>query len=685
MPLFSQLAANARGALQLLRLRPFDEGTPEGRSLERYRRIALSSAASIAGRVAQTGIGLLSVPLLVGYFGKERYGLWATIAALVPWTALFDLGLVNAIVNPVAEAHGLGDRTASCASVSTAFALLLGIAGALGLALLVAGPAVNWSTVFETSISEDALAPAVAVALAISVAALPLGLLPQLFVGYQKAYAASAFQTAGAALSFALLFIAVRLRLSFAAVVGAASSAALLGGALALWYLLASEMRWTAPRWSLVSRRALRRLLATSVPLYLFQIGALLVSQSQQLVLARRTGLETVAEYDLLLKLYYLTVGLTVLSTSSFAPSFRESFERAELGWMRRGFRRMIAIRMSIAVAASVTIVALGNWVLRLWLGRADFGHPVTVWLALAALVLVATWASSYLELLMVLDRIWPQVTLVLVQGVLTVALTWALAPRFGVIGALVGMAGPATLTAILAAADRSSGPRPSPRVSRLNAVRRKSSHHLPRSRRTRRAARSRTSARRVTLIAPERARCVPAVRADSRRSSSSNTAPARTRALSRSMSLAARPPIRSRSSRSARNARSACTASPRSGSAQTCPSRPTSPAYAPWDERTGTSRDGIGMELSSVMKSMFPDQPVATTGRPSVIASIRWSPSPSERWRDSITSQLAYKARSSSYGRLASTIWMRGHPRSGQPARAYRRGASRRSATASS
>ncbi len=50
-----------------------------------------------------------------------------------------------------------------------------------------------------------------------------------------------------------------------------------------------------------------------------------------------------------------------------------------------------------------------------------------------------------------------------------------------------------------------------------------------------------------------------------------------------------------------------------------------------------------MSTEFSSVMKSMLPDQAVAMTARPRLIASIRCSPRPSERCVETITSQEAY------------------------------------------
>lgn len=444
--LLSQFPIPIRGVLQVARLTPFDTATAEGRSLERYRRIVLSILTSIVSRFVTTIVSLAMVPIALGYLGKEQYGLWAAINAFVPWVALFDLGLVAGLVNPIAEAHGRDDRTAARTCFSTAFTVLLAIAAVLGVAALVGLPRASSLDLFPvpSGLTAGAARATLVVALGLFLAAMPLNTVPQVYAGYQRAYVATSFTAVAAVFSLGLFIVAVQTRASLPAVVGAANSAALMAGGMSLAFLWLRDMTWLRPRRRDVSTPALRRLLATSVPLYLFQIGSLLVNQTQHLILARRAGLATVAEYDILFKIYVLTIGLITLSTSSFAPTFREAFERNELGWMRRSFWHLVRLRMLVASAACLAILALGNPLMRLWLGRTDFQQSPGVWLTICGLILVATWASSFGEMLTVLDRIWAQVGVVLLQGVATVALTWILGRRLGVLGALVALTVPA-------------------------------------------------------------------------------------------------------------------------------------------------------------------------------------------------------------------------------------------------
>lgn len=435
-----------RLVLHVIRLRPFDTGTAEGRSLERYRRIVLSTASSLIGRGIVTLVSLVTVPLMIGYLGKTEYGFWVAVNALVPWLALFEFGIGTGLVNPIAEAHGRDDREAARSYFTSAFLLLTAIAAGLLIVVAAALPLVPWSQVFGAppTLSPRTVRACVGLAFTWMLIGLPAITATQAFAGYQRAYVAVPFPTVGALLSLAFLVAVVRTGGSIVGVFAAIGGGATIGAVAGMVVLVSRVMPWLRPSFAHVSRRAIRRLLATSVPLFLFQVGSLLVNQSQQLMLAHRSGLSMVAEYDLLFKVYALASTLVTMSTSSFGPSFRESYERGEHGWMRRTFWHLMKLRMSLAGIGSFVLIVGGDFGLRLWLRRTDFQYGVWTWAMLAVLIMAAVWSATFAELLMSLDRIWPQIRIVLVQGLATVGLTWALAARFGLLGAVAAYTIPA-------------------------------------------------------------------------------------------------------------------------------------------------------------------------------------------------------------------------------------------------
>ena len=432
-----------RRAAAVIRLAPFDDSTAAGRSSERYRRIALTTASSFVTRVVAMVVNLVTVPLALGYLGRTQYGLWAAITSFTTWVVLFDLGVVNGLVNAIAQANGSDDRDAARRAVSTAFALLVGIAAGLAVTAAVALPLVDWAALFAARGAVDATTVRWAVAAAVLpvIAALPLSIVRQIYAGYQQAYVGNLFSLLGSAGTLLGTLVAVRLDAGLPTLVAVVAGSTTIAAALNLAYLLRVQMPWLRPRWSLVSREAGLRLLRVSVPMFLFQAGALLVSETQLIILSHRGGLALAGDYSLVLRLYVLIGSVIVLSTGAFVPTFREAAERGEHAWMRRGFARMLTARMAIAGASAVVVLAAGNLLLRRWLGGAAVQFDFPVWALLASLVVAAPWATAYSDLLTIMDRVWAQVAIVLVNGAVTAYLTYLLAPAYGVAGALAAMA----------------------------------------------------------------------------------------------------------------------------------------------------------------------------------------------------------------------------------------------------
>ncbi len=431
--------ANARLALSLVRLKPFETDTQLGRSNERYRRIALTTVSSLAARGIGTIIGLATVPLLLGYLGKERFGLWSTITTVVAWVALFDLGVANGLVNLISRAHGRDERDQAGRYVSTALALLLAIAAVLSLAVAAATRLVPWSDVLAVrgAVDDATVRWSVAAALGTLVIGMPLSTVPQIYAGYQKAYVTNAFTLAGTIAGFGALLLALKGGAGMPALVVAFGVGGLLASAAGLVHAFVS-MPWLRPRASALSRDAVRGLMSRSLPLFLFQIGALAVNEVQVVVLAHRCDLGTVAEYSTLMRLYLLAMGLIQVSTASFLPSFREAHERRDHAWMRTSFRNFVRVRLLLAGVAAVGLVLLGNTLLRFWLRRTDITFDARVWVTLAIVMVAVTRTAAHADLLSIMDHLWILVVLVVLNGATTIALTYWLAPSLGVFGAVI-------------------------------------------------------------------------------------------------------------------------------------------------------------------------------------------------------------------------------------------------------
>jgi O-antigen/teichoic acid export membrane protein len=443
-----QLALRARG---LLRFKPFDDTTEEGRSLERYRRIVLTTASGMTARAVGSLLGLVTLPLVLSFLGKERFGLWALITTLMAWVSLFDLGLANGLVNMLSMAHGRDEKEEASRYLSTAFAALLGIAGVLALVALVCIGVVPWSDLFGAKgvVDEGTIRLSVAAALSLFVLSLPFSVTQQIYAAYQRTYIWNGFNLAGGVLGFVLLLVAIHLRVSMPVLILATGVGGFLVVVAAYGYATRRALPWLRPRFGKISREALRGLLSRSVPIFLFQVGALVVNETQSILLAHRCDLATVASYSVAMRVYLLFLAIIQIGTNSFIPALREAHERGDSKWTLIAFARLLRVRVAIAASGGIVIVLFGNLLLTLWLRRSDMNFDRGVWIAMAVLMVVAMWGTSYAELLSIMDRLWLNVGAVLANGAMALTLTYLLSHRYQVFGAILALAIPTSLITV--------------------------------------------------------------------------------------------------------------------------------------------------------------------------------------------------------------------------------------------
>jgi O-antigen/teichoic acid export membrane protein len=251
----------------LTRLRPFDTSTQEGRSKERYRRMTLTAIASIAGKGMTLLTKLISVPLVLGYLGTERFGLWVMIISMGTMLALADLGIGNGLLNAISEAYGKDDPGAARKYVSSAFFVLSATAVSLAAIFALIYPWVPWMRVFNVSSSQavSEAGPALAVFAGCVLASVPLSVGRQTLIGYQEGFAANLWTSLGSVLGLGGVLLAIRLEAGLPWLVlamGAGPALALFLNCVALFGL---QRPWLLPRLKNVEISAAKRISQTGL------------------------------------------------------------------------------------------------------------------------------------------------------------------------------------------------------------------------------------------------------------------------------------------------------------------------------------------------------------------------------------------------------------------------------------
>lgn len=354
-----------------VRLKPFNTSTTEGRSKERYRRIALTSVTAIAAKGIGVLTSLVSVPLTIDYLGVERYGLWMTLSSVIALLGFADLGIGNGLLNAVAEADGKDDRDAACRYVSSAFFILLGIAIFLLVLLISVYSFIPWQRVYNVTsdLAVRESGPATAFLIIIFIINVPLGIVQRVQIGYQEGVRNHVWAIAGSLVGFGGLLVVVYLKAGLPWLVLAVS-----GGPVVVmlinWFKEFTWLRpWLFPHWSAFDWETGRKIVSTGIVFLILQIFATIGNSSDNLVIAQVLGSSAVTVYAVVQKLFMATL-IAQYFLQPLWPAFAEAMARHDLRWVRRTLNRALVLSLGLGILTGLPLMIFGKRIVSMLAGH---------------------------------------------------------------------------------------------------------------------------------------------------------------------------------------------------------------------------------------------------------------------------------------------------------------------------
>ena len=413
-----------------------DDSTPIGRSRERFRRIGLTTATSIAARGIGFATSLITVPLTLHYLGAERYGLWATLSSIIALASFADFGLGNGLLNALASAHGHDDREAGAREVSTAFLLLLGVAATLSVAFVLAYPYIDWARVYNVSSTQAATeaGPATAAFVGCILANLPLGVVARIRQGYQEGYRTSLFDASGNILGLLLVLLAISLRAPLVWLVLAMAGAPVIASLTHAVVLFWRDRPWLRVVPERFDRRTATRLLHHGGLFFVLQVAATFASAPDNVIIAQTLGPTSVAQYAVVAKLFSVSVLLSDVALAPLWPAYGEAMARGDLQWVRHTLVRSVQVAALASVLFAAVFVLGGNEILARWVGP-GFAAPLALRLGFGTWVIVATLGMAVAMYLNAANLMRVQAACAMVWVPASLVLKVLLVTRWGLAG----------------------------------------------------------------------------------------------------------------------------------------------------------------------------------------------------------------------------------------------------------
>ena len=391
------------------------------------REVGFSAVFKLVSLVAS----FLLVPVMLGYVGVERFGIWVTLYSILSWVVFFDLGLASSLRNRVAGCLSADDWALGRIAISSTYlAISLGVI-VIFLFFFTVSFFIDWQALFNTSrIASDELWACMVLFAFLFLIHFLLTTVNQLLFATHNASKVVLGQMLS---SLAALAAMAALRQWYAP--SLVLLAAFYGGSLLLGSLLLTiYFFWTYPRLipipNAVSAVEMRGLMGAGSKFFLIQMAVLVIFSTDKFIMAHRFSPSVVAGYEVVSRLFStLLLGANLLMAPLWS-AYTRLWAHKDTTAIRRMLRRSYGILLLVALPG-VLLLVFGQRVVAVWVGTELHIHD-SLFVASCALVLLRVWTDTFAYLLNGTGMIGVQMWLALLQCVINVPIALHLGQAMG-------------------------------------------------------------------------------------------------------------------------------------------------------------------------------------------------------------------------------------------------------------
>lgn len=375
-------------------------------------------------------IGLVLIPLTINYVDPSQYGIWLSLSSIIGWFSFFDIGLGNGLKNKLAEANANGQNHKAKIYISTTYGLLTIISSVLFIAFFLLNHFVNWNSIL-TSYDLNTIA---LVVFGFFCLQFIIQIINTVLTAFHEPSKVSVIYLVGQAICLAIMFVLTKiatgsLLILVCILAGIPIFAQLL---FSIFYYKTSYKEYS-PTAKLVDFKYAKNLLGTGGIFFVIQIGALVLFQTDNIIITQLFGPQKVTTFNVAYKLFSALILVFNIIITPFWSASTDAYAKGDMTWIKNILSTMYKLWAVICVA-SLIVLLISPFVFHIWLSN-KVVVPLTLSLAMTFYVSVYVWQTIHVYLLNGIGKIRLQLYLVIVGAVINLPLGIYWGKKWGLAG----------------------------------------------------------------------------------------------------------------------------------------------------------------------------------------------------------------------------------------------------------
>ena len=403
--------------------------------ISKVKSVGYSSIIVVICQLLGMIISFVMVPLTLKLLGVKIYGVWITLIGIIEWFNFFDIGFGHGLRNKYAEARARGDNDNISKYVSTTFFCLLGISAVIFLLFIIFGHYVSWTDILNApSYLENELYKLAFILCLVFCFRFIFNIVFILLIADQQPYVQSIIILIGSILSFISLLILMKLNINSLYNIGLFISLSQIFPILISFiYFFSTKYINLIPKIKYFYMSTLKEIFSLGINFFLIQITALLLFQTNNIIIAHVCGIEEVTEYNLSYKYMNIVYMLFLAYLNPFWSYFTNAYARNDLHVIKNKILIINKVWLGAAAIGIFQVIA-STLFFRLWVKNTILPNYILLILLLFYFLLTMRY-TIYRTLMNGVGKIKLQFFVTVIEALLHIPLAILLGKKFGIYG----------------------------------------------------------------------------------------------------------------------------------------------------------------------------------------------------------------------------------------------------------
>jgi O-antigen/teichoic acid export membrane protein len=366
---------------------------------ERSRKLLINVLSSFLVKIFSMAATLYLVRISYTYLDKDKstYGVWLTLASVITWFNIFDLGLSNGLTNKLTQSFAKKELDTARTYLSTTYGFLVLMILIISIPFIFLIEYLNWNSIFNTTLDSKELRTAIHITYVCFCFTFIFKPINDLLKSKQKHFILSIIQLSGNVL--ALLFIIFlgsyfKSRFLFLCISLASSYPIALLFSSLIFYL--TSFRNLVPHFNLFSKSHLKDIFGLSAKFFIIQLSVIAILTSNNFLISYFVGTSSVSDYTIGYRLFSIITIFQVMIMTPLWPAFTDAYTLKDFKWIRSAVSQSNKLNLLLCIPLFIMYLTCDK-IYRIWIAP-DLVIPAQVNILLAIFVGVGLFKETYVS-----------------------------------------------------------------------------------------------------------------------------------------------------------------------------------------------------------------------------------------------------------------------------------------------